>query len=231
MRNFMTDKWFKVVMDYVDWAYDWKEIREYFWLDEREVYIRFEGSRELREIDDIGISDEWLHYLLYRNSSEDHKEHFSEEFENDKDYYETYYWSFERDYELRPFYISYYGSWCYRLQFCEAHEASWILFIKRREDKEEKEKAEELIKKVFEHYLDWEFFYVQIYKPHLAEFKEKAYSDKYEIKFYDFNEDGWMFYLDQEDAIDCIPEEYGKLLMNTEEDHFNSFDLIRKTDN
>ena len=227
MRNFKTDKGYKVVLDYIDWNYDWKELREYFGLDEREVYIRFEWNRELRDIDDIWISEEWLTYLFYRNSTEDHKEHFSEEFENDPEYYETYYWHFEREYELRPFYISYYGSWCYRLQFCEAHEASWMMFIKRREDKEEKEKAEEILKKVFEHYLDWEFYYVQIYKPTIAEFKEKSYSE-YEVRFYDFNEDGWIFYLDQDDAISWIPEEYGKILRDTEEQNFQSFELIHK---
>jgi hypothetical protein len=41
MRNFKTDKGYKVVVDYVDRYYTRKELREYFALDEERVYVAY----------------------------------------------------------------------------------------------------------------------------------------------------------------------------------------------
>jgi hypothetical protein len=58
MRNFKTDKGYKVVIDYVNRYYSWNELREYFALDELKSYICYLGNSELRDINDLDIPTE-----------------------------------------------------------------------------------------------------------------------------------------------------------------------------
>jgi hypothetical protein len=239
MRNFKTDKWYKVVIDYVDWYYTWRELREYFALDEEWVYVAYLGDRELQSIDDLQIWIEWINWLLWRNSEiwipkenllwwEKHES--EENYKEDEEYYIGRYWEYEKDYELRPFYISYYGCWSYRVQFCNSDEAQWFLLIKRR--KIWTSVAEKIWKTVFEHYIEWEFLYTQIYSPHYAEFVEKDFKSDYQIVYYDY-EDGWIFHLDEKEAMESLPEYCWKILEKSESMDFSSMDLEKKeiTDN
>ena len=234
MRNFKTDKGYKIVIDYVDWYYTRKELREYFALDEEWVYVAYLWDRELQSIDDLQIWSWWINWLLRRNSEvwipkeklprwdDDESE---EDYKENEEYYMKRYWEYEKDYELRPFYISYYGWWAYRVQFCNSEEAQGFLLIKRR--KEGQALAEELGKKVFEHYVEWDFFYTQIYSPHEAEFVEKDYQAKHKAIHYDY-EDWWIFHLDENEAIESLPEYCWKILKETESDKFEAWDLVRK---
>jgi hypothetical protein len=129
---------------------------------------------------------------------------------------------------LFPFYISYYGWWNYRLQFCEAYEASWFMLVARQKDKDIEKTAEDTIKKVFEHYLEWEFLYTQVYSPHEAEFVEDRLKSN-KIIYYDY-EDGGIFYFDEDEAVESLPDYCWKVIEKSESEHFESFDLI-KTDN
>jgi hypothetical protein len=135
------------------------------------------------------------------------------------------YWAYEKDYELRPFYISYYGSWGYRVQFCNSEEAQGFLLIKRREWGQAA--AEEIGKKVFEHYIEWDFLYTQIYSPHQAYFAEWELRSKYDITYYDY-EDWSIFHLDEKEAIESLPEYCWKIIQETESDNFEAWDLVRK---
>lgn len=234
MRNFKTDKGYKIVIDYVDWYYSWRELRDYFALDEEWVFFCFPGDRDMAEIMDLDIPKEWVQRLLWRRMSE------SEDIKNapwrdwyfDEDDMKRYeeelierYGKYEKEYEIRPFYISYYGSGEYRVQFCEAQEWAWIMLIKRR--KGGQQNATEFWAKVFEHYVEWNFLYAQCYSPHPAFFSEWAFRDKYDITYYDY-EDGEIFCFDEKWAIDWIPEEFGKILPETESEHFESFELTPK---
>ena len=109
MKNYKTDKWYRVVIDYVDWYYKREDVREYLGLDNSDWWIVFPWNRELWEIRDIDISDEWVEYLLYRKLGKGEEfidRRDTSKFEEDKEWYEKNYWEFERDYEIRPFYIS-----------------------------------------------------------------------------------------------------------------------------
>jgi hypothetical protein len=132
------------------------------------------------------------------------------------------YWDYEKQYEIRPFYISYYWSWEYRVQFCEASEAQGMMLIKRRP--EGQAAAEDLGKKVFERYIEWWFFYTQIYSPHNAEFVEENFKKDHMVTYYDY-EDGWIFFLTEEEAIESLPEYCWKILPETESYNFDSFEL------
>ncbi len=238
-RNFKTDKWYKVIIDYVDWYYTWNELREYFALDEEWVYVAYLGDRDLQGIDDLQIWREWINWLLWRDSEiwipkenlPRWDQHESEEdYKENEEYYLERYWSYEKDYELRPFYISYYGSWSYRVQFCEASEAQGFLLIKRR--KIWTSAAEKIWKTVFEHYIEGEFLFTQIYSPHYADFNEKDFKSEYQMVYYDY-EDGWIFFLDDTEAIESLPKYCWKILEKTESMDFSSTDLVKKekTDN
>lgn len=241
MRNFKTDKGYKVVVDYIDWYYSRRDLREYYALDEEWVYICYLWDRELREIMDLDIPKEWVQRLLRRRSSEDKtKEDLpwrdntldEEELKEQEEYYLKEYWKYEKEYEIRPFYISYYGSWNYRVQFCESHEAAWMMLIKRR--KGGQQKSTEFWAKVFENYIEWCFMYVQVYSPHKAFFADAEWNlkEKYSITYYDY-EDGDIFCFDEDSAIDWIPEYAGKILPETESQHFESFELnsLESSDN
>lgn len=233
MRNFKTDKGYKVVVDYIDWYYSRRDIRDYFALDDEWVYICYPWDRELKDIMDLDIPHEWLHRLLRRLSwLDDTKENLpwrdatfdEEEYKEQEEFYLQRYWQYEKDYEIRPFYISYYGSWNYRVQFCTAEEATWMMLIKRR--KIGTKAAEEIWKKCFETYIEWCFMYVQVYSPHKAYFADAEWNlkEKYSITYYDY-EDGDIFCLDEDAAIDWIPDYAGKILPETETQHFDSFEL------
>lgn len=237
MRNFKTDKGYKIVVDYVDWYYTRKELREYFALDEEWVYVAYLGDRELQSIDDLQIGSWWINWLLWRNTEvwipkeklprwdNDESE---EDYKFDEEYYLERYWAYEKEYELRPFYISYYGSWAYRVQFCHSEEAQWFLLIKRREWGQAA--AEEIGKKIFEHYIEWDFLYTQIYSPHKAEFVEENFKKDYEATYYDY-EDWWIFFLTEEEAIDSLPEYCWEIIQESESDNFESWDLVKKDQN
>ena len=234
MRNFKTDKGYKIVVDYVDRYYTRKELREYFALDEEWVYVAYLWDRELQSIDDLQIWSWWINWLLRRNSEvwipkeklprwEDTES--EEDYKENEEYYMNRYWEYEKEYELRPFYISYYWSWAYRVQFCNSEEAQWFLLIKRR--KIWTSAAEKIWKTVFEHYVEWDFLYTQIYSPHKAEFVEENYKGKYEAIYYDY-EDWWIFHLDENEAIESLPEYCWKIIQETESDNFEAWDLVRK---
>lgn len=234
MRNFKTDKGYKIVLDYMDWYYSRNEVRDYYSLDEEWFYVCYLGDRELREIIDLDIPKEWIQRLLWRCSwVNETKENLprwdgtldEDDLKEQEEYYLEKYGKYEKEYEIGPFYISYYGSWAYRVQFCEANEATGAILIKRR--KIGTKAAEEIWKKVFEHYIEEGFLYVQIYSPHNARFEEWALRDKYSITYYDY-EDGDIFCLDEDTAKDWIPKEFGKILPETETDHFESFELTPK---
>ena len=234
MRNFKTDKGYKVVVDYIDWYYSRRDIRDYYALDDEWVFICYPWDRELREIMDLDIPKEWINRLLWRQSwVEDTKENLpwrdwsldEDELNEQEEYYLQRYGEYEKEYEIRPFYISYYGSGNYRVQFCTADEAQWMMLIKRR--KIGTKAAEEIWKKLFETYIEWCFMYTQVYSPHQAEFVEWNYSKDHSITYYDY-EDWEIFCLTEEDAINWIPEYAGKILPKTESQNFESFELSPK---
>ena len=232
MRNFKTDKWYKVVVDYVDWYYKWNDVKEYVWLDEKDWWVVYMWNQELASIDDIGIADEWVNYLLYRKLWEweefiDKRD--TSDFEDNKEWYESNYLHFEKEYELRPFYVSYYWSGQYRVQFSEAKEADWILFIKRKEDKEHQERAERNLKKAFEHYMNGEIYQVAIYAPHEARFVDPNMKNQ-KIIYYEY-EDGSCYLFSEEEVIESLPEHCWNLLKETESSSFESFELQPITDN
>ena len=235
MRNFKTDKGYKVVVDYIDWYYSRRDIRDYYALDEEWVYICYPWDRELREIMDLDIPREWVQRLLWRRTTEqyENKENLprwdwsldEDELKEQEEYYLQKYGEYEKEYEIRPFYISYYGSGEYRVQFCEWHEWAWVMLIKRREGGQQKET--EFWARIFETYIEWCFMYTQIYSPHQAEFVEWNYSKNHSITYYDY-EDWEIFCLDEESAINWIPEYAGKILKETESEDFKSFELSPK---
>lgn len=233
MKNYKTDKWYRVVIDYVDWYYKREEVREYLCLDNSDWWIVFPWNRELWEIRDIDISDEWVEYLLYRKLGKG--EEFIDKrdiskFEEDEEWYEKNYWEFERDYEIRPFYISYYWSWQYRVQYCEAKEAEWILLIKRQDKKEVQESIERSFKKAFESYMNWEFYQLTVYTPHIGIFKEKELAEKYHIVVYEYDMSGCFFY-SEEECIDWLPEEVGKIIPESLKEKFEDVEMVKNTDN
>ena len=232
MRNFKTDKWYKVVVDYVDWYHKRQDVRNYIGLDEKDWWVVYIWNQELASIDDIGIADEWVNYLLYRNLWEweefiDKRD--TSDFEENKEWYESNYLHYEKEYELRPFYVSYYWSGQYRVQFSEAKEADWILFIKRKEDKEYQEWVERNLKKAFEHYMNWEIYQVWIYAPYEAHFVDTNMK-YYKIVFYKYED--WECYLfSEEEVIESLPEYCWKILKETESTEFNEFELVENHDN
>ena len=232
MKNFKTDKWYKVVVDYVDWYYKRQDIKNYLGLDEKDWWVVYIWNQELASIDDIGIDDEGVNYLLYRKlwkGEEFIDRRDTSDFEDNKEWYESNYLHYENEYELRPFYVSYYWSGQYRVQFSEAKEADWILLIKRKEDKEYQEWVERNLKKAFEHYMNGEIYQVGIYAPYEANFVDpKMQSQK--IIFYKYED--WESYLfSEEEAIKSLPEHCWKILEETESDHFEEFELQPITDN
>lgn len=237
MRNFKTTKGYKVVIDYMDWYYTWKEIRNYYDLDEQEVYICFPWDSDIQSIMDIDIPQEWVRWLLRRKLPKEYSKEnlprwdqdtFENDFEWRAEYFMKEYWDYEKDYEIRPFYISYYGWWNFRLQFCEAQEGSWIMLIKRR--KIWMKAAEEIIKTLFEHYIEWGFLYYQVYSPHNAYFEEWELRTKRDIKYYDY-EDWCLYFTEEEDILKEISESYWEILKETESDHLETRELIKKPDN
>lgn len=233
MKNYKTDKWYRVVIDYVDWYYKRDDVREYLCLDNSDWWIVFPWNRELWEIRDIDISDEWVEYLLYRKLGKD--EEFIDrrdisKFKEDEEWYEKTYWEFERDYEIRPFYISYYWSWQYRVQYSEAKEAEWILLIKRQDKKEVQESIERSFKKAFESYMNWEFYQLTVYSPHEWYFKEKELAEKYHIVVYEYDMSGCFFY-SEEECIDWLPEEVGKIIPESLKEKFEDVEMVKNTDN
>ena len=233
MKNYKTDKWYRVVIDYVDWYYKRENVREYLGLDNSDWWIVFPWNRELWEIRDIDISDEWVEYLLYRKLGKGEEfidRRDTSKFEEDKEWYEKNYWEFERDYEIRPFYISYYWSWQYRVQYCEAKEAEWILLIKRQDKKEVQESIERSFKKAFESYMNWEFYQLTVYSPHEGYFKEKELAEKYHIIVYEYDMSGCFFY-SEEECIDWLPEEVGKIIPESLKEKFQDVEMVKNTDN
>ena len=234
MRNFKTDKGYKVVIDYVDWYYKWIDVKEYVWIDsESDWWVAYPWNRELWEIRDIEISDEWINYLLYRKLwkwEEFIDRRDTSDFEDNKEWYESNYLHFEKEYELRPFYVSYYGSGQYRVQFSEAKEADWILFIKRQKSKEIQQSVESQLKKAFECYMNWEFYQVKAYSPHIARFEEKDLNDRFHLIAYEY-EYGWCFFYSEEQCLDWLPEEVGKIIPETEKDKFEDIEMVKNTDN
>lgn len=221
----------------MDWYYTWNDIREYFALDDLEAYVILNWKQcDLRDIRDLPIDDEGLDYLLYRDcSQEEYKQKILRDYrwfdyeERDLEYLNSRWGSYEKDYEIRPFYISYYGWWNYRVQFCEAHEAQWMILIKRR--KIWTKAAEEIIKKTFEHYVEWDFLYVQVYSPHDAYFAEGEFRSQNWITFWDY-EDGGIYYMDEDEALSTIPDYAWEIIKETENMDFEAFELIpKKTDN
>lgn len=68
-------------------------------------------------------------------------------------------------------------------------EGQGLMLIKRRENKEEMNNAERLTKLCFEHYVQGEFYYIQLYSPHQAFFKEEAMKQlKKHITFWDYED-------------------------------------------
>ena len=233
MKNYKTDKWYRVVIDYVDWYYKREDVREYLCLDNSDWWIVFPWNRELWEIRDIDISDEWVEYLLYRKLGKGEEfidRRDTSKFEEDEEWYEKNYWEFERDYEIRPFYISYYWSWQYRVQYCEAKEAEWILLIKRQDKKEVQESIERSFKKAFESYMNWEFYQLTVYSPHEWYFKEKELAEKYHIVVYEYDMSGCFFY-SEEECIDWLPEEVGKIIPESLKEKFEDVEMVKNTDN
>ena len=233
MKNYKTDKWYRVVIDYVDWYYKREDVREYLGLDNSDWWIVFPWNRELWEIRDIDISDEWVEYLLYRKLGKGEEfidRRDTSKFEEDKEWYEKNYGEFERDYEIRPFYISYYWSWQYRVQYCEAKEAEWILLIKRQDKKEVQESIERSFKKAFESYMNWEFYQLTVYSPHEWYFKEKELAEKYHIVVYEYDMSGCFFY-SEEECIDWLPEEVGKIIPESLKEKFQDVEMVKNTDN
>lgn len=233
MRNYKTDKWYRVVIDYVDWYYKWIDVKEYVWIDESDWWVVYPWNRELWEIRDIAIPDEWINYLLYRQLwkwEEFIDKRNTSDFVNAKEYYEDNFLHFEKEYELRPFYISYYWSGQYRVQFCEAKEADWILLIKKQKSKEIQQSIESQLKKAFECYMNWEFYQVRAYSPHIATFKQKELADKYHIVAYEY-EYGWEFFYSEEECLDWLPEEIGKIIPETEKDKFEDIEMVKNSDN
>jgi len=233
MKNYKTDKWYRVVIDYVDWYYKREDVREYLGLDNSDWWIVFPWNRELWEIRDIDISDEWVEYLLYRKLGKGEEfidRRDTSKFEEDKEWYEKNYLEFERDYEIRPFYISYYWSWQYRVQYCEANEADWMLLIKRQDKKEIQETIEHNFKKAFECYMNWEFYQLTVYKPHEWYFKEKELAEKYHIVVYEYDMSGCFFY-SEEECIDWLPEEVGKIIPESMKEKFEDVEMVKNSDN
>lgn len=109
MRNFKTTNGSKVVLDFVDWYYTWNDIRDYFALDELEGYIVLNGKYcDLKDIRDVDLNDEGMEYLMRLHSHTDtDKDKYDK---RDLEYLNSRYGYLEKDYEIRPFYISYYGS-------------------------------------------------------------------------------------------------------------------------
>lgn len=227
MRNFKTTKWAKAVIDFQDWYYTWEEVREYYALDELKWYIVLSDKlSDLRWIHDLELSDEWLEYLLWRQTPNSYEPDKYDEEELKR--LKSHYGYMEDDYEIRPFYISYYGSGQYRVQFCEWHEWQWIMFISRKQDRKEMDNAERMTKLCFEHYIEGDFYYVQLYSWHTAQFDEQYMKDnlKKYIVYYDF-EDWWTFFLTEKDARDSInTEQRGEIIESTESEHFEPFELV-----
>ena len=232
-RNFKTDKGYKVVCDYMDWYYTRMDLREYFALDELGEYIVFDWAQcDLKDIRDLPIDNEWLDYLLYRRvGNDEYKQKILRERrwfdyeERDLKYLDSRRWRYEKDYEIRPFYISYYGSGNYRLQFCEAHEAQGIILIDKLSP--EKKRNDYTILKIFEHYIEDGFLYVQIYSPHSAYFEEWELRSQNWITFREY-EDGWIYYIDEDEAFSTIPDYAWKILRETESQSLEVFELIPK---
>lgn len=233
MKNYKTDKWYRVVIDYVDWYYKRDDVKEYLCLDKEDGWVVYIWNQELASIDDIGIADEWVNYLLYRKLGKGEEfidKRDTSDFEDNNEFYESNFLHFEKEYELRPFYISYYWSGQYRVQFSEAKEADWILFIKRQDNKEIQETIEKNFKKAFEHYMNGEFYQVRTYTPHIGIFKEKSLSDKYHIIVYECDI-SWCFFYSEEECLDWLPEEVGKIIPETEKDKFEDIEMVKNSDN
>ena len=67
---------------------------------------------------------------------------------------------------------------------------------------------------------------------HFCNFNEKDFKPEYQMVYYNY-EDGWIFFLDDTEAIESLPEYCWKILEKTESMDFSSTDLVKKekTDN
>ena len=232
MKNFKTDKGYLVSIDYVDFYYTRKDVREYLGYDEYPGWVAYIGNQELASIDDVWIAEEWINYLLYRKLSEgdefvDRRD--ISDFEENADWYESQYLHYEDDFRLIPFYVSYYGSWQYRVQFCEAKEADWILFIKKEISKDTTDFVEKELKKMFECYMNWEFYQANIYKEREAKCVDADMQNK-KIIFYEFEESS-PFLTSEEEILESIPKYCWKIIYETESKEFNEFELVKNSDN
>lgn len=232
MRNFKTDKWYLVSIDYVDFYYTRRDVREYLGYDEYPGWVVYIWNQELASIDDIWIAEEGINYLLYRKLSEGDEfvdKRDTSDFEENADWYESQYLHYEDDFRLLPFYVSYYGSWQYRVQFCDAKEADWILFIKKEISKDTTDFVEKELKKMFECYMNGEFYQANIYQEREAKFIDTDLQNK-KIIFYEYQESS-PFLTSEEEIFESLPEYCWKILKETESTEFNEFELVENNDN
>lgn len=211
--TYTTTKGNRVSIDYQQWYYDWKDIREYVRWDTNECKVYLNLGKDYIEINETELLSDEISYLL-----------------GDKDFMEDFDPSEKEDWEKHMEYlkatnlISYFkiadlgSSWLYLRTTMDPEEANWFIIRKAKEGEEYPVTDIKETLDYFRAYIEWTFVEISIYSP------TRFISEKdQKVKFvhYDF-EDGERYFLSNEAALDSVDTKVRwEILKDTETENFS----------
>lgn len=212
--TYTTTKGNKVSIDYIQWYYDWKDVREYVRWDSNECKVYLNMWRDYLEINETDLLSDEISYLL-----------------GDKDFMEDFDPSEKEDWEKHMEYlkatnlISYFkvrdwwSNWLDLKVVMDPEEANWFIIRKAKEGEEYPVTDIKETLDYFRTYVEWSFVEVSIYSPttYVAENNPKD-------KFIHYNYEDWQrFFLSNEEALNSVdPKVRWEILKDTESEIFLS---------
>lgn len=221
--TYKTTKGNKVSIDYIQWYYDWKDIREYVWWDSNECKVYMNIGRDYVEINETELLSDEISYLLGDTE-------FMDDFDlSEKEDWKKHMKDLEEDNLITYFRVrDRWSNWLDLKVVMDPSDANWFIIRKKKENEEYPVDDMKETLNYFRAYIEWSFLEISIYSP-TRFISEK--DPKVTYIHYDY-EDGERFLLNYEDALNSVdPKIWWEIIKDSEREDFSSREYQGPGDN
>lgn len=221
--TYTTTKGNKVSIDYQDFYYNWKDVREYVRWDSNECKVYMDLGWDYIKIDETWLESHEISYLLWDT-----------EFMDDFDMDEQMEWNrhmkdLEEDHLITYFRVrDWWSNWLDLHVVMDPSDANWFIIRKKKEDEEYPVDDMKETLNYFRAYVEWSFVQVSLYSP-TTFISEKDPKVKY--IHYDYGD--WRYYcLSEENALDSVDTKYWwEIIKDSKREGFSSREYKGPGDN
>lgn len=221
--TYTTTKGNKVSIDYIQWYYDWNDVREYVRWDSNECKVYMDLGWDYIKIDETWLESHEISYLLWDTE-------FMDDFDMDEQMERNMHMKdLEEDHLITYFRVrDWWSNWLDLHVVMDPSDANGFIIRKKKEDEEYPVDDMKETLNYFRAYIEWSFVEISLYSPtrFICEKDPKVIYIHYDY------EDWERFFLNNEAALASIDTNvWWEIIKDSETEIFQSRESVTSGDN